>query len=148
MNDRLIAGGIAGFVGSIVMVLFNLLLNFIPGVSVKLLYTASNMFIPKPLLGTLEGNLMGLIVHLICGSLLGVIFVYILDFTGHRYIYLKAFGYGFITWFLLCGFVTRLLNLPVQDKFLDGLLLLLIHIPFGLTIGWIIKNFARYPLKK
>lgn len=76
MEDRLIAGGVAGLAGSLVMVGLDYLVNLIPGVSTNLLLAASAILSTDVELGTVTGNVTGFIIHLICGSILGVIFIF------------------------------------------------------------------------
>ncbi|ADG82088.1 hypothetical protein [Thermincola potens] len=148
MEDRLIAGGVAGLAGSLVMVGLDYLVNLIPGVSTNLLLAASAILSTDVELGTVTGNVTGFIIHLICGSILGVIFIFLLEITKYRFVLLKGFLFGIGAWFIVCGMIARLLNLPIQDKFIDNLFMLLIHIPFGLTTAFVIKNYVKYSVRE
>ncbi|KNZ69554.1 hypothetical protein Tfer_1799 [Thermincola ferriacetica] len=148
MTDRFFLGVVAGLAGAVVMVILNFLLNLIPGVQMELIFGISKLFVPQNLLGTLAGGTIGVIAHLICGSLVGLIFLVILEKTGLSYPVLKGAILGLGCWFVVNGLIGKFLDLGMQDKFIDNILIMLIHIPYGIITAWIIyryhpKTFAR-----
>lgn len=141
MRDRFFLGSAAGITGAAVMSIINFVVNLIPGINMKLLFGASELFIPKSMVGTLPGSTIGLVAHLVCGSLVGLAFLIVLERFGYDYIILKGSILGLFAWFILCGLMGKALKLGMQDKFLDNTLFILIHIPFGITTAWIIKHY-------
>lgn len=143
MKDKFFAGALAGMIGAAVMVSLNFLVNLIPGVDLKLLFGVSELFVPKPLYGTLEGAIIGLIAHLVCGSMVGLGIMLVLEKTGYNHLILKGTFLGLLAWFLLCGLLGRVLGLRMQDKFIDNILMILIHIPFGIATAWAVYLFRK-----
>lgn len=143
MKDNFIIGALSGMAGAAVMSSLNFLLNLSPRINMKLIFGASELFVPKSLAATLQGSTIGLIAHLVCGSILGLAIFGILEKFGYEYIIFKGTVLGLASWFLLCGILGKTLRLGMQDKFIDNILFILIHIPFGVTTAWLIKRY-RY----
>lgn len=141
MKDRFIVGSLAGMAGAAVMALINFIINLVPGLNMELIFGVSTLFVPKTLQGTLQGAAIGLIAHMICGALVGMVMLGVLEVSGYDYIQLKGAILGLFLWFLLSGLLGRALELGMQDKFIDNLLFILIHIPFGITTAWLIKKY-------
>ncbi|ADG83370.1 hypothetical protein [Thermincola potens] len=141
MTDRFFLGVVAGLAGAMAMVVLNFLLNLIPGVQMELIFGISKLFVPQNLLGTLAGGTIGVIAHLICGGLAGLIFLVIMEKTGVNHPVLKGIVLGLAAWFLANGIVGRILGLSMQDTFVDNIFIILVHAVFGIITAWII---ARY----
>lgn len=141
MKDSFIISSLAGLAGAAIMALINFIINLIPGVNMELIFGVSELFVPKNLLGTLQGAAVGLIAHLACGALVGLIILWALEIFGYDYILLKGAIFGLFSWFLMCGILGRVLKLGMQDKFIDNILFIIIHIPFGITTAWLIKKY-------
>jgi len=141
LNDKFFLGSFAGVTGAMVMVIFDFLLNLLPNINIKLIFGLSALFVPETLKGTLQGGFIAFIAHMICGAIIGFIILLLFDWTGYDRPLLKGglMGVGF--WFLTCGILARILNLNMQDKFIDNILNMLIHIPYGVTAGWIIYRY-------
>ncbi|MBU7008752.1 DUF6789 family protein [Phosphitispora fastidiosa] len=140
MKDKFILGLSAGLAGSLVMAVLLWLLNLIPGVSIKILYEMATLFLAGES-GALENGITGTIVHFICGSIIGMAMLALFHVTGYGSPLLKGIGMGTFTWFLFCGILARLLNLQMRDTFIDSMLLLLLHIAFGITAGWFLVKY-------
>ncbi len=149
MRDKFLLGSLAGASGAVVMLFFSSLLNSLPGLRLKLLFGVSQLFVPKGLVNTLPGNIIGSIAHLICGGLVGIGILYVLEITGYKYNLIKGAALGICAWFLLCGVLAKLLGLKMQDNFLDTILVMLVHIPYGITTAWIINRFRiKMPVRQ
>jgi len=140
MKDKFFLGLSAGLAGSLAMLVLLWLLNLIPGVSMNLLYEIAALFITGES-GTLENGITGTIVHFICGSIIGLAMLALFQIIGFSFPLIKGAGLGMFTWFLLCGIVARLLNLQMPDTFIDSILLLLVHIAYGITAGWFLAKY-------
>ncbi|GAB4262879.1 hypothetical protein [Thermincola ferriacetica] len=141
MTDRFFLGVVAGFAGAMGMVVLNFLLNLIPGVQMELIFGISQLFVPKNLLGTLSGGTIGVIAHLICGGLAGLIFLVLMEKTGFAHPVLKGIVLGLAAWFLANGIAGKILGLSMQDTFVDNIFIIIVHAVFGIITAWII---ARY----
>ncbi len=145
MKDKFFLGSIAGFTGAVVMVGLDYLLNLIPGIHTKFMFRVTSIFVPRGLTETLPGSIIGLIAHLTCGALMGLAILIVLEKTGYVYPLLKGAMVGFGLWFLLCGIFARALRIDLQEGFLDTILTMLIHIPFGVTAAWVINRYRYKP---
>lgn len=144
MKDKFLLGSLAGIAGALVLVTTNSLVNLIPGVSVKLLFGVTHMFVPPAAVNTLNGKIVAVLANLACGGVLGFIFTYLISFTNPRYILLKGIIYGMGAWFLICGMVARALRLPMVDKPLDQYLNLTAHLLYGIVIAYVIAKFGVF----
>lgn len=143
MKDRFLLGFTGGLVGAIIMGALDLALNLLPAVNTKLLIGVSSMFVSKSLIGTVQGNIIGIISSLLYGSMGGILILLILENTGYdKHIY-KGILLGLITWFLTCGILDQSLTLRIQDKFTDIVMLILIHIAYGITTVWFIRRYRH-----
>ncbi len=145
MKDKFVLGATGGVAGAAVMAGLNFLINRIPGIDMKLVSGVSELFVSRSLVGTLQGNTIGLLVHLVCGALVGLAFLTALELTGYDYLLLKGAFLGLAAWLQLCGILGRILGLNMQDKFIDNVLFLLIHIPFGIVTVWVIDRLRYRP---
>lgn len=145
MKDKFFLGALAGMAGALVMSFLNFIINLIPGVNMKLLFGVSQLFVPKAMSDTLPGTAIGFIAHLICGALVGIAFLLVFEYFSYDYPLLKGTFLGLASWFIMCGILGRVLRLPMQDKILDNILFILIHIPYGITTAWIINRYYRHP---
>jgi len=143
LKDKFILGGTAGMAGGVVMGLSIYLLNLIPGISIHMITRVALLFSPSAVSGPVQSNIIGFIGHLFCSALVGFIAIMLLDYTGYSHSFLKGLGFGAVAWFALCGVLARILNLNMADKFVDSVLLLLVHVLFGVITVWIINRY-RY----
>ncbi len=141
MKDKFIIGSLAGLAGSAVMALINFIINLIPGINMELIFGVSALFIPESLQGTLPGAAMGLFAHLICGTLVGMVILGLLEISGYEHTLAKGAILGLFSWFLLCGMLGRVLELGMQDKFIDQVLFIINHVFFGIITVWLIKRY-------
>jgi hypothetical protein len=144
MKDKFLLGSLAGIAGAVVMVIANILVNMIPGLSVKLLFGVTHLFVPPVAVNTINGNIIAILANLACGGLLGVIFTYFVSFTNPKYMLLKGAIYGGGTWFMICGMVARVLRLPMVDKPMDQYMILAMHIIYGIVIAFVIARFGEF----
>jgi hypothetical protein len=147
MKDKFFLGALAGTAGSTVMLTLYFILNSLPGISIKLLDGIARVFVPEPVIGTLEGNIIGIIAHFMCGSMIGLAILVIFEITGYNNPLLKGAALGAGSWFIACGIVGRLININIQDNFIDQMLNLLIHIPYGITVAWFLNRYKYKEIK-
>lgn len=105
MNDRLVAGGIAGMVGAAVQNLYSYLVRWLNLTD----YTYSDFattVLTNRVYSDPIGIISGFMAYLSVGVILGVLFAYLVSSTASDFLYLKALFYGFVLWFILTGFGT------------------------------------------
>lgn len=140
MNGKFFQGITAGFTGALVIAVLIYILNWFD-IHVKLITAISQIFVSKDLVGTFQGNIIGLIGHLACGSLVGAGILIAFEVTGHEHSTMKGAALGAGAWFFLCGIMAKLLELNMQSNFLGSLFNLLVHIVYGMVAAWVIMYF-------
>ncbi len=104
-KDRLVAGGLAGLIGSLVQNGYGQLTKVL-GITDIAFIDFAEVFLAREVYGGVIGFIVGSLAHAAVGVLMGVIFAYIIRFTSSRYYLLKGLGFGFILWFILSGIGT------------------------------------------
>lgn len=100
------------------------------------------MFAPDDVL---VWSLLGWVGHLMMGLILGVVFYYVLYFTGREYALLKGAVFGAIVWYVNIGFISRMVGyFPTAPRAVHLLMLLGYHLLFGLiTAGFLLRLLQR-----
>ncbi len=112
-KDRFVAGGIAGFVASIICDIVGVIYkslgwtdrtfnDYATVILTYQIYSKEGIF----------GLILSIITHAAVCMIFGVIFAYIIMFTSSNYLYIKGLGYSLVIWLLLNTFGT-ILNLPL-----------------------------------
>lgn len=142
MKDRFLLGASAGAVGGVAMGTLHILLSYIPGVNLKMIYGVSKLFVPPSMLGTLEANIIGGIANIVCASVIGLLVMTLIELTGLDGSIYKGALLGIMIWFLTCGLIGKALGLNMQDTFWDNILIILIHAIYGIITVGFIKKFG------
>ena len=141
-EDRLIAGGIAGIIGSIVNIVFGVIFKSL-GWSDRAFFDNSTMLFGKETYVDkgFFGFLMGVITEVAVCIIYAVIFAYLIKITSSRYLYVKGLGFGFVLWMLLSSLGT-MYNIPLFDYVpLDAAYTTLFTaLAYGFTIAWVLKE--------
>ncbi|PKM83006.1 MAG: hypothetical protein CVU89_02445 [Firmicutes bacterium HGW-Firmicutes-14] len=145
MKDKMILGLIAGFGGAVIMGILDILFNLLPGINTKFIYGVSQLFTPITLAESPYGFFMGLTASLVCGTLAGLSFILVFETTGYDYLFLKGSITGLLLWLLLCGITGTVLGLNMEDTFIDNMVMIIIHLGYGLTGAWLINRFRPRP---
>ncbi len=112
-KDRLVAGMLAGFVGSIVTVITGTIFKSIGWADRAFYDFSTTLYANSTYAGKgLLGFLMEVITQVAVCVIFGIIFAYIIKATSSRYLYTKGLGYGFVLWMLLSSFGT-IYNVPL-----------------------------------
>lgn len=140
-KDRLIAGSIAGVMGSISTIVTGVIFKAL-GWSDRALFDYSTTLFGKttyPDKGFL-GFLMGVITEVAVCIIYAIIFTYIIKVTSSRYLYLKGLGYGFVLWMLLSSLGT-MYDIPLfNDIPLDAAYTTLVSaLSYGFVLAWVLK---------
>ncbi|MGI6148480.1 MAG: hypothetical protein GX195_06480 [Firmicutes bacterium] len=90
------------------------------------------------------GILVGALVDITVSASLGVLFLYVLKYTGSEYLWLKGLGYGMLTW---AGLFATLLGPHIEKKVPQdaaGILVTIVaHACFGLALAWFSKLYLE-----
>lgn len=143
MEDRLVAGGIAGMLGAAVQNIYSFAVK---GLNLAE-YTYSDFattVLTNRVYSDPVGLLAGFIAYLAVGVILGVLFAYLIASTTSDYLYIKGLFYGLAMWFILTGFGTifslaTFVGLPP----IGALLILVGGLLFGVVTAHIIKILDR-----
>lgn len=141
MKSKLFLGTGAGFIGALAIAFIIYLLYYV-GINVPLITAISRIFVLEPMVGTFRGNIIGLIAHLMCGSIVGLVILIGLEVTGYNHFVLKGALFGGGIWFTLCGILAKILNIYMQGDFLGSIFAFLIHIIYGIITTWIITHYS------
>jgi hypothetical protein len=115
-KDRFVAGGIAGFVASVVCDLVGVIYKSL-GWTDRAFNDYATIVLTNQIYSEkgISGLILSIITHSAVCIIFGVIFAYILMVTSSNYLYLKGLGYSLVIWLLLNTFGT-ILNLPLFRK--------------------------------
>ena len=135
MQDKVVFGMTVGLLADGVKLLVNYLgyvLNFADKVFWQIV---ASRFLEKHLLHRPVAYLVGGIADLTVAGFLGVAFVYLLTFTGWRYIYIKGCGFAILVWVYLFG---SLLSQSTHGPLTPSALVVtaLAHFVFGLALAF------------
>lgn len=114
--DKLMAGGIAGFVGSISCDILGVLFKSL-GWTDRVFYENATILLTNQIYSDqgIFGVVLSIIAHIGVCIIFGVIFTYMISFTSSTYLYIKGLGFGLVLWVLLHGFGT-IFDLPLFTK--------------------------------
>ncbi len=104
-KDRLVAGGIAGFIGSLVQNVYGQATKAL-GITDRAFIDFAETVLVREVYGGVIGLIIGSLAHAAVGILMGVFFSFVIKYTSSRYYLLKGAGFGFVLWFILSGFGT------------------------------------------
>ncbi|MBA2133932.1 hypothetical protein [Capillibacterium thermochitinicola] len=145
MRDKVVYGMTVGLLADVVKLLVNYLgylFNFTDQVFWQIV---ASRFLEKHLLQRPVAYVVGGIADLAVASFLGVAFVYLLTFTGWRFIYLKGCGFAILVWVFLFG---TLLSQSIHGFLPPAALLLtaVAHFVFGLGLAFFTVRLRKIRL--
>ena len=145
-RDKLICGALAGALANIIMDFFEMGFQKAGLIKFTLDQFAGSMIIrDKAALMTGWGLIIGFLAGAALCIILGVIFVYLIEFTGFQGIILKGLLYGFILWFLIYGGVKSGLHISYLQDYdpQHAFFNILFHLIFGSALGIIVLKLWR-----
>jgi hypothetical protein len=152
IKDKLVLGSLAGIIADIIQDLFQLGLEKLNLIKFSLDNFAGSMFIRVSNnsmitghLGWMVGNLSGAALSII----LGIIFVYVIDLSGFRFIITKGILYGFILWYIIYGGFMAALHISYLQDFdpFHALIFVIVHLLFGLSLGIVVAKLGVFAIK-
>lgn len=140
MKDKIMFGAIVGLLADGVKLIVNYIGFLLKFSDVVFWQITATRFLAKNELFSPLAYVIGGLADLTMAALLGIVFIYILTYTGRDYDYFKGVGFGLAVWVVLFGTV---LGHSVQSKLSvdpSGIVVTAIaHLVFGLMLSF----FAR-----
>lgn len=97
---------------------------------------AASNILPEQYLGTASAIVIGAVADLTVTGLLGVLFLYFIQFTGFDFLFLKGIGFGMLVWVGLMGVV---IGPSLEDKLPQtpsGIFVTIVaHFAFGVSLA-------------
>jgi uncharacterized membrane protein YagU involved in acid resistance len=139
LKDRLLAGGIAGLIATVVQNIYGLTINAV-GLTDRTFEDFAEIMITFKSYTGIAAFIVGVMAHLAVGLIFGVIFAYLIKETSSKYYIAKGLGYGLVLWFLLSGFGT-IFRLPFFKNIPPGPALydLVGGLLFGFVLAYALK---------
>ncbi|NLY90339.1 MAG: hypothetical protein GX081_01855 [Firmicutes bacterium] len=147
LRDKVLLGALAGAFANFVMEISELILwkrNILPHPLFH--YLASLLMPMEASHHHYLGQVMGFLGTKVYGAFLGVIFIFLLTYTGYRFFWAKGLLYGAFLWLFSYGVLASLpiVKLSAYPRMpLVTLLFLLLHLLFGFALGLFIQVVAR-----
>ena len=149
LKDRLIVGALVGLLADAVKLAANYLAFLLGYTNVVFWQITAARFLNKGDLLKPVALLVGAVADLTVTSVLGVVFLYLIDKTGKNYLWIKGIGFGLAVWVGLFG---TLLRQSIQGKLpqsSSGILVTIVaHIIFGLSLAFFTWLYYRYRLRR
>lgn len=143
IRDKVIFGGIVGFLANLAMNVFQYPMWRLGIVKHPLSHYAGSLFLDfNTLHHTFYGAVVAWTVDILYSVLWGILFVYLMDWTGRRHFMIKGILFGALIWLVSFGgirtfpMVTLREYLPVQ-----ALYYLFFHLVFGFVLGVLVARW-------
>lgn len=142
-QDPIIFGGIAGIIGTIAKEILDFIFVAIGFSKYSYWNIAASLFILPKDVNRSGGWILGALTDIIASAVFGVILLYVIKFTGRKYLYIKGIGFGWFIWVLFFGVVINLHVVRITPTDIGtSLSSFFEHLIFGLTTAWGIHKFA------
>lgn len=149
IRDKLIFGALAGVVADLALNIPEFILWRLKLLPHPLFHYAGSLFMSVDMLhNAYLGEWMGFLASKVYGAFLGVVFIYLLVFTGRRYFITKGVIYGAFIWLVsYCGLAALpVVKLSVHPRTpLEVFIFFFLHLLFGLVLGVMARSYARHP---
>ncbi|HZK24152.1 MAG TPA: DUF6789 family protein [Oscillospiraceae bacterium] len=144
--DKVVSGGIAGGIAGLLVGLLSKILSKVKLCQLCLIKIGGGLSNQAMLAenSALLWQVIGWLSHLLISMVLGIIFLYLLHYTGKEYILLKGVMFGAVVWLVDITIISPLLGfIPARSRPLDLLILLAYHIIFGYLAAVLSRRFAK-----
>ena len=105
MNDRIVAGAIAGLIGGSIQVVYGYLAKAL-GLTDRSFVDFGKVFIMSLNINGILADFVGVFSLLSNGAVFGIIMAYIISLTSGKFIIVKGVIYGTVLWHLFLGLGT------------------------------------------
>ncbi|AFM39732.1 hypothetical protein Desaci_0671 [Desulfosporosinus acidiphilus SJ4] len=142
IKDRIVVGAISGILSASVGRTANKV-NYALGLTdIRYNPMAANLFLPKKVIQSRQGVLLGLVVNNIGVAANGIALTYLLSATGKDYKLLKGLGAGAFSWIMVDGFIgSQLLKIKSSKPFAPTMRLLE-HLLYGALCSTLITKLG------
>jgi len=144
IKDKVIVGAIVGLLADAVKLAVNYLAFTLGFTRVVFWQIAATLFLDRQDLFKPVAYIVGAVADLTVTAIIGVVFIYFIHFTGHKYLWIKGVGFGLAVWVGLFG---TFLGTAVRGKLPQepsGILVTLVaHSIFGLSLAfftWLLQK--------
>lgn len=143
VRDKILLGGIVGLLADTAMDLVQYPLWKLMIVKHPLSHYAGSLFLDVM---TLHHSFLGSVVSFIADALYsifwGIIFIYLIHWTGHGFLILKGLIFGALLWLVSFGGIRGLPMVQLREVIsAQSLYYLLFHLIFGLTMGLLVEKW-------
>lgn len=145
MKDKVIIGVSTGLLADAFKLTFNYLAFRLHFASVVFWQITATRFLEKKDLYKPIGYAVGAVTDLIITSIMGVLFIYFLHFTGRDYVWLKGIGFGLTIWVLLLGTLLTQSQVKLNLVPSDIVVTFIAHFIYGLVLAFAAKKLYRLP---
>lgn len=144
MQDRLIAGAIAGSIGSFLQILYGLATKTI-GLTDRTFTDFAKIFMMFKNYSGALAFITGFIVQILIGAILGIVFGYLIKITSNRYFFVKGLGLGAVFW-LTFGVAGTVFELPLFKNIPPNaaLVTLVGSLIYGWTTAYVLKYLETH----
>ncbi|MDW7651170.1 MAG: hypothetical protein SCK29_04895 [Bacillota bacterium] len=143
--DKPVSGAAAGLVSGMTVGIISMALYMFGICNLCLVAIGGGLFnraIVPPVLSV--QNIAGWAAHLTLGMILGILFIYILYFTGRDFALLKGALFGTAVWYVAIGLVLPVSGMiPGNANTADIMILLAYHLLFGLLTAALLVRYAK-----
>ncbi len=142
-NDRVTAGAISGAIGAVIQNIYGSLAKAVGITDISFVDFAEAIIFNQKLDG-ISGFIAGTLSHLAFGSMLGVLFGYLISKSSSKYYYFKALGFGIGIWFwsLAIGTMYKI-NVFDKVKPVPALSIFVGALVYGFVTGYVLKIMER-----
>lgn len=147
LKDRILAGTIAGMIATLIKDIPNLILWKLGVVEYTYFHLGSAALVSPQNAGTSIGLVIGIVVDIITGGTLGLLVIYLFNFTGRDYWWYKGLVIGNVIWLFGLGLAINFgVSRIVPNEPIFRLISLVEHQIFGLVGAYLIIRW--YPETK
>ncbi|WP_408956263.1 hypothetical protein [Natroniella sp. ANB-PHB2] len=146
MKDKVVIGSLAGALGSFMTGIITILLDYLALATIEVLFLNSILFLAEDVAHTTAGIIFGLSIHLVFGSIVGLLYTNLLPYTGKDYLFYKGFLLGAISWLVIGGIIGNILGLPIKDTLIDTTIHMGLNILFGLAVVYTASYLSKINL--
>lgn len=145
MKDKVVTGTVTGLLADSIKLSFNYVAFRLHFATVTFWQIAASRFLGKDSLYKPIAYLIGAVTDLTVTSIVGVLFIYFLHYTGRDYIWLKGIGFGLTIWVLLLGTLLTQSQVKLNLTPFDIVVTFIAHLIYGLSLAFIAKKLYKLP---
>jgi hypothetical protein len=143
-KNKIILGVFAGLSATLVKDVINQTLYSLAIMKTLFAEYASGVFVSAMEARTMCGSILGYLIDFGLSSLLGIIFVFLLEKTKPKYIPFQGVLFGLALFIGIYGALISFGITTVKERTLsDTFIMIVIHFLYGLTLGVFVQKFGK-----